>query len=155
MTKRNYHTEVRDLKNSARAILTNQPISRKYAIEFSREIKGMSLKKAEAFIKDVADMKRHLPLKKYVRRMGHRKGTVSGTKLGRWPVRCANKFLELLDLVKANADYKGLDTDKLVIADIFMSQGYQRRSHQKQGRISGKQYKRKSVHMEIVVIEGK
>ena len=59
----------------------------------------------------------------------------------------------MLNSVKANADYKGLNEENLIIIHAFSSQGFRRRSAQSQGRISGKRRKRKSTHMEVIVRE--
>ncbi len=143
-----------DEKRAARAILANQPISLKYATEFCRELKGKSVKNAEAFLNDVKEMRAFLPLRKYRKKIPHRRGEPkSKAKAGRYPIKAAEKFLGLLQLVKANADVKGLDANKLRIMHLFASQGFRRRSMQAQGRISGKQRKKKSAHLEIVVQE--
>lgn len=156
MVKKRYHIQVKNEKKLAKAMLKNQPISTKYATEMAREIKGKNLRWAEKFAMDIAEMKRHLPLRKYRKKMGHRRGAaVSSTKSGRYPIKVAKKFSEMFSLVKANADYRGLDSENLIITGVFVSDGFGRTSHQPQGRISGKIRTKKSTHMEIVVVEGK
>jgi ribosomal protein L22 len=61
----------------------------------------------------------------------------------------------MLELVKANADFKGLDTDKLLIIHAFAAQGFRRMSLQPKGKIGGKLRLRKSVHLEVIVTEVK
>ena len=156
MVKRNYNFDFSAVnpKRSARAILANQPVSLKYSVELCRELKGKSVKNAEAFLNDLKEMRAFLPLRKYRKKVPHRRGEPkSKAKAGRYPIKAAAKFLDLLKLVKANADVKGLDAGKLRIAHLFASQGFHRRGMQAQGRISGKQRKRKSTHLEIVVQE--
>ena len=88
--------------------------------------------------------------------MGHRKGDAqSFTKSGKYPIRACRAFLGLLDSVKSNADYKGLDAEKLLIKHITANQGYRRISYQARGRISGKRRQKKSTHLEIIVQEMK
>lgn len=156
MAKKNYYSEIAGEKNVAKAILKNRHASLKYSTEIAREIKGMRLDKAEAFLKRIASKQEFLPLRRYSTKGAHRKGDArSFTKAGRYPGKTAGCFLDLLENVKANADYKGMDAENLLIASVFASQGYARRSHQKQGNISGKSYKRKSAHLEIVVREAR
>ena len=108
------------------------------------------------YLKRILSMEEYLPLRKYNRKIGHKKGEAKGfTKVGKYPLRCVGAFIELLENVKANADYKGLDSDNLIITHMFASQGFARRSNQAQGRISGKARKRKSAHIEIVVREAR
>jgi large subunit ribosomal protein L22 len=156
MTKKFYSTELAESKKIAKAILTNQPISLKYSIEISREIRGKPLNKAEKFLMDVSEKKRHVPLRRFRQEMGHRKGdAVSFTKSGKFPLRASKVFLGLLDSVKANADYKGLDAENLLIKHVSANQGFRRVSFQSQGRISGKRRHKKSTHLEIIVQEMK
>lgn len=156
MVKKVYQTEIHDEKNVAKAILKNQRASLKFSTEMAREIKGKRLDKSERFVEDIVAKKRHLPLRVYKKKVAHRKGDAqSYTPSGRYPTDTANVFLKLLETVKANADYKGMDAENLIITHIFASKGFQRISFQTQGRISGKRRKRKSVHLEIVVREAK
>ena len=156
MTKRNYNFAIADEKKVAKAFSSNVPVSVKFSTEMARELKGMKVAKAERFLQDIVEKKRYLPLRKYTRKVGHRKGaSQSYTEIGRYPLNVSKAFLSLLNTVKANADYKGLDTENLVIAHMFASQGFSRRSHQKQGRISGKTHQKKSAHLEVVVRETK
>ena len=95
-----------------------------------------------------------MPLKKYIKKTGHRKGIPrSSTKVGRYPIRLAKNFLKIVSSLKANADYKGLDSENLVIVHAFVCEGFRRASNQKQGRISGKRHRSKSTHIEIVAME--
>ncbi len=154
MVKKNYQIEIAKPKKSAKVMAKNQPISTKYSVEMAREIKGKHIKRVEEFLKNIVEKKEHLPLRKYKKKTGHRKGIpLSKTKVGRYPIRLAENFLKIIENLKANADYKGLDSDNLVIVHAFVCTGFKRRGNQKQGRISGKQYRSKSTHIEIVAME--
>lgn len=156
MVKNNYQAEPKaDEKKVARAILKNKRASLKYSTEISRELANKTFKKAEAFLEGIVAMERHLPLRKYNKKIAHRKGnSASGVKTGKYPVNTAKIFLELLQNLKANSDYKGLDADKMVIRHVFASQGLRRFKFQAQGRISGKRRLKKSVHIEGIAVEG-
>ena len=77
------------------------------------------------------------------------------SKIGRYPEKAVKVFLQLLDSVKANADYKGMDSENLLITHAYASQGFHKSSYQSQGRISGKKRQRKSAHIEIAVMEAR
>jgi len=157
MVKKNYNLQekIKD-KITAKAIKKNANVSVKYATEIVREIKGKKVKRAEEFLKNIMDKKEHLPLRKYIKKVAHRKGDAkSNTKSGRYPIKTAKNFLEVLESAKANADYKGLDTENLFIKHGFASKGYSRASHQPKGKISGKPRERKSAHLELILQEGK
>ena len=156
MVKKFYQIEIGDEKHIAKAMAKNVPISLKYSVELAREIKGRPVKKAEDFIDRVLRHETYLPLRKYNKKVGHRRGKpFSHVKSGRYPTRTLKAFRDLLNSVKENADYKGLESENLIISHIFASQGFRRMSNQPQGRISGKSRKKKSTHIEIVVREAK
>jgi large subunit ribosomal protein L22 len=156
VVKKNYQEEViADEKKLSRVIMKNKPVSLKFSTELCRELKNKNIAKAESFLNDITEQKRYLPLRKFNKRVAHRKGdSQSGVKSGRYPLNTAKVFIELVHSLKANADYKGLDADKLIIKSIFASQGLGRVKYQSQGRISGKKRKKKSVHIEAIAVEG-
>ena len=150
MTKRDYQADLQ-AKNTARAFASNQRISQKYATEVCREIRGKRVERAEQFLRNILVKKEFLPLVKYHGKIPHRKGdSKSGVKAGRYPVKVCEAFLNLLNSVKANADFKGLDAENLLIVHAFASQGFRRFAHQPKGKISGKGWRRKSAHIEII-----
>ena len=145
MVKKTYQAEI-GTANSARAYSANSRVSTKYATEICREIRGKRVDKAVAFLGRVATQEEFLPLKQYNRKVAHRKGeSKSGVKSGRYPKLACNAFIKLLESVQANADFKGLDSENLLIAHAFASQGFRRYSFQSKGRISGKRRRRKST----------
>jgi len=155
--KKNYQIEVGSLEGKARAYLVNQRASLKFSTEACRLIKGKNVNKVLELLKRIENMEQPLPLKRYNTKVAHRKGDAgsNGVKSGRFPVNTVKIFTKLLELVKANADFKGLDSENLIITHTFVSQGFSRVSHQPKGRIAGKRRKRKSVHLEVIVQEGK
>jgi large subunit ribosomal protein L22 len=153
MVKRDYQADLQG-KGIAKAFASNQRVSLKYASEICREIKGKPLERAEKFLMNVIEKKEFLPLVKYNKKIPHRKGeSKSGVKSGRYPQKTCKAVLGLLNSVKTNADFKGLDAENLLIVHAFASQGFRRLAHQPKGKISGKGWKRKSAHIEIIARE--
>lgn len=141
-------------KKTAKAIHANANVSLKYSVEIVREIKGKNLEKAKKFLQEIIAQKEFLPLRKYNKKVAHRKGqSKSKTKSGRYPKKTCQKWIELLDTVKANAANLGMDEENLKIIHAFASKGYQRITMQPKGRIAGKRRKRKSAHIEVIVQE--
>lgn len=156
MVKKDYQIKLRSEKGFAKAIAKNQPVSTKYSTELCREIKGIRVVDAEAKINRILAMKDFLPLRKYRKKVAHRRGnSVSFTKTGRYPLKVCGVFLKLLESVKANADFKGLDSENLLIVHCFASRGFARTGMQPKGRIAGKRRWRKSTHIEVIVTEAK
>jgi len=144
MVKKDYQAMPRNEKKVAKAIAKNQPVSTKYAIELCREIRMKRLSSVESRLQRIMQKQEFLPLRQYNKKVAHRKGnSVSGVKSGRFPVRLCSVFLKLLESVKANADFKGLDSENLVITHCFASRGFARRSIQPKGHIAGKRRRSK------------
>lgn len=155
MVKKTYQAEIPTGK-TARAFTANSNISLKYATETCREIKGKRLDKAIAFLERVLSHQDYLPLRKFRRNVPHRKGeSKSKVKSGRYPEKVCRAFINLLNGVKANADFKGLDADNLLIVHAFASQGFSRYSFQSKGRIGGKRRRKNATHIEVIVREAK
>lgn len=155
MAKTTYnYTGAYDTSHMARAFSTNQPASVKYSLEIARCIKGKNVDDSMKWLGLISEGKAYLPLRTYHKKVPHRKGNPTfGTKSGRYPQRTCGVWINLLNTVKANADVKGLDTKKLRIVHANATHGFQRIRNQAQGRISGKQRKAKSTHIEVIVRE--
>lgn len=156
MAKKNYQATPGKESKTAKAILKNTGVSLKYATEILREIKGQPVNKAIARLQRICEMKEALPLRKYNKKVAHRKGyPKAGVKSGRYPINTAKKVIEMLELAKANADFKGLEAEKLLVIHGFASQGFRRMGLQPKGKIGGKLRLKKSVHLEVIVMEVK
>ena len=154
MVKKNYQEEVPDEKTTAKAMLKNRHVSLKYSTEICREIRGKPVFKAEKFLNNIIAHKSFLPLKRYNKKVAHRKGaSVSGVKSGRYPEKTCETFLELISYAKANAENKGLDADRLLLRHCFASEGFRRITMQPKGHVAGRRRKQKSTHIEMIVQE--
>lgn len=107
---------------TARAMAKSLKISPKHCVEICNAIRGMDVSKAKAYLEDVIDMKQSVPFKRHNKKVGHRKGQ-KGWPSGRYPVKAAAEVLKVLVNAEANAEYKGMDTEKLVIEHISSHRG--------------------------------
>jgi large subunit ribosomal protein L22 len=89
-------------------------ISPKHAREICRTLRGMRAEKAHAYLEDVIALKRSVPFKRYARNVAHRHDLV-GWDAGRYPEKAAKAVLVVLKNALANAEYKGLESEKLRI----------------------------------------
>jgi ribosomal protein uL22 len=79
----------------------------------------MPLRRAQRFLKNVVDQKECVPFRRFNGGVGRcAQAKQWGTSVGRWPKKSADFLLQLLKNAEANADYKGLNTDNLVIDHI-------------------------------------
>ena len=99
---------------SSRAMGMELHISPKHAYEICRTLKGMRANLARAYLEDVIALKRAIPFKRYRRNVAHRHGAV-GWDAGRFPEKAAKAVLIVLDNALANAEYKGMESEKMRI----------------------------------------
>jgi large subunit ribosomal protein L22 len=156
MAEIKYQAEVGKASKSAKAMIKDSPISWKYAVEVCNQIKTKPVNKAIEYMERIIAHEEFLPLKKYHKKVAHRKGdSRQGEKAGRYPEKVARAFIQLLNLAKSNADFKGLDAEKLVIIHAFANMGTNRFSYQSKGRIAGKARRRNATNIEVIVQETK
>ncbi|MBI2647674.1 50S ribosomal protein L22 [Candidatus Woesearchaeota archaeon] len=105
-------------EHMARAIGVALPISLKQSIEICRFIKNKDIRLAKRILQDVVDKKLAIPFRTYNRDLAHKK------KVGpaRYPEKASKELLKLIDMVEANAQFKGLNTSNLVITHISAHQ---------------------------------
>jgi large subunit ribosomal protein L22 len=97
-------------------------VSHKSAREVCRTIKGMMLTHAKQYLRDVAVKKKPVPFKRFRKKSGHRHG-LDKAFAGRYPVKAAAQILKVLESAEANAENKGLDTERMRIIHAAASQG--------------------------------
>ncbi|MBO3802632.1 MAG: 50S ribosomal protein L22 [Candidatus Brockarchaeota archaeon] len=122
MPRFSYSVAGLDETKAVKASLREVNISPKKARELARELVGMRLSEAKAYLEGVADKRVSVPYRRYKKEVGHRRGQ-RGFASGGYPVKPAKYMLKLLDQLEANADYKGLDVDRLRIVHASALRG--------------------------------
>ena len=89
-------------------------VSPKHAREVCKTIKGMKLDQAKGYLQQVIAKKKPVPFRRHKKKVGHRHG-MQKASAGRYPVKAAEKILRVLEGAEANAEYKGLDLERLRI----------------------------------------
>ena len=133
-----------EVDHIATAKAYNLPISLKKSIEICDFIKYKGLKKAQIILNNVIDKKIAVPFKRYNMDTGHKPGIAAG----RYPKKASSEILKLLNSAEANAENKGLDTEKLVISKLIANKG-NKMFHP--GRHRG--IKMKRTHLEVKLEE--
>lgn len=114
-------------------------VSPKSASEVCRAVKGMMLTQAKRYLQDVMAKKRPVPFRRFKKKAGHRHG-LEKAYAGKYPVKAAKNILRVLEGAQANAEYKGLDTDRLRIihASAYPGMKIKRYTPRAMGRTSPK-----------------
>lgn len=94
-------------------------ISLKDAVNIAHYLRGKNLERVRAIIDGVIEKKTPVPYFRYLDSVSHRRGMGPG----RYPVKAAKAFRELLDNAEANAEFKSLNTEALVVTHIAASKG--------------------------------
>ena len=110
-----------DSTRHVRAALREKQISHKHAREIAKKIKGMSIEKARDFLQAVVNKERAVPFRRFKEQVGHRSDP--GVMSGRYPEKSAGEFIKLLDNLESNAEYKGMDLDRLKIINATVHKG--------------------------------
>jgi large subunit ribosomal protein L22 len=121
MTKFKYAFQNFDSTKHVRASLREKQISHKHAREIAVAIKGLSIEKARDYLQNVISMKNAVPFRRYNKQVGHKSDP--GVMSGRYPQKSATEFLKLLDNLESNAEYKGMDLDRLKIINATVHKG--------------------------------
>ena len=89
-------------------------ISQKAAREICRHIRHMGLNQAKAFLERVVTKEQAVPYRRHRKEVSHKAG-LQGWYAGRYPVKAAQQVINILNDLEANAEAKGLDTERLRI----------------------------------------
>jgi large subunit ribosomal protein L22 len=133
-----------ELPLSARAIGRNLSVSSKQCIEICSHIRGRKLETAIAILERVRKKEEAVPFRRFTNGVGHRPGKMAA---GRYPMKAAGEFLELLRGVKANASAKGLGGE-LIIAHLAANRAARPVRNRSKHRGSFKR-----THVEVIVTE--
>ena len=121
MGKYSYAFQNYDSTRHVRAAMREKKISHKHARETAKAIKGLTLEKARDYMLSVIAKERAIPFARFKNQVGHRSDP--GMMSGRYPEKTAGEFLKLLDNLESNAEYKGMDMDRLKIINATSHKG--------------------------------
>ncbi len=152
MPKFGYSITELDTEKTVKASGRELSISPKHAREVCKTIKGMRLEKAKRYLEQVTARKQPVPFRRYVKKLGHRHG-MQRTMAGKYPVKAAAEILKVLESVEGNAEFKGLDAERLRIihASAYTGMKIKRAIPRAFGRSSPKN--KTLTHVEIVLEE--
>jgi large subunit ribosomal protein L22 len=147
-------TEALDPEKTAKASGREVKVSHKHAREVCRTIKGMNLTNAKAYLRDVMQKKKAIPFTRFNKKAGHRHGLPLKTAFaGRYPIKAVGKILRVLEAAEANAENKGLDTERLRILHAAAYPGTKLKRYTPRAHGSASPKYETLTHIEIVLDE--
>jgi large subunit ribosomal protein L22 len=155
MPNYSYSFEKYEKSRHVRAALRDKSISHKHSREIALAVKGKSIEKAREFLENVLTKKIAVPYRRYNNEVAHRSNIQDGFSSGRFPRKATGEFLKLLDNLESNAEYKGMDLDRLKIIVVTVHKGtkLKRFTPRAMGRASPKYDT--LVHVEMIAMEGR
>ena len=143
------YTATADPDTTAKALGRELTISPKLSREVAGMVRGMKVDKAIKALEDVVALKRPVPLKRYNKRVSHKQGVGPG----RYPEKVAKAFLNVIQSAVANAEYKGLDVDSMVLRTITVSRGRTIPGHMPRAHGRATQWNQETVNLEVIIEE--
>ena len=143
------YTATADPDTTAKALGRELTISPKLSREVAGMVRGMKVDKAIQALEDVVALKRPVPLKRYNKRVSHTQGVGPGG----YPEKVAKAFLNVIQSAVANAEYKGLDVDSMVLRTITVSRGRTIPGHMPRAHGRATQWNQETVNLEVIIEE--
>jgi len=131
----------------AKAIGKDLNISFKKTVAVCDSVREKNLSEAIVLLEKVASLEEAIPFRKYNKGVSHR----TGVGVGKYPKKAAEEVLKVLRNAQVNAEYKGLDSERLKIISIEVNKGQSRKRRKPKGR--WKAWKTQYVCVQAVVKE--
>ena len=151
MGRYDYAFQNYDATKHVRSSVREKDMSHKHAREVAVAIKGLSIERARDYLQAVINKQRAIAFGRYKNQVGHRSDP--GMMSGRYPQKTAKEFIKVLDNLESNAEYKGMDLDRLKIINATVHKGrlLKRFTPRAMGRSSAKNDA--MTHVELVAQE--
>jgi len=133
----------------ARARGIELPISPKKAYELLNAIRGLPVERAKTLLEDVVALKRAVPFRRYNQETAHHRGTGPG----RFPKKVAKSVLLVLQNAEENAEYDGLDAERLYVKIAASSRGRILKATMPRAHGHGDPWNQQTTNVEIVLAE--
>ena len=135
--------------NVARARGIEIPMSPKKTYEVLNAIRGLPIERARRFLEEVVALKRPVPFRRYNQETAHHPGTGPG----RYPKKVAKNVLAVLRNAEENADYDGLDAERLYVKVAASARGKIRPASMPRAQGRATAWNEQTTNVEIVLAE--
>ena len=147
-----YSREPADAATSCKSKGSNLRIHYKHAREVAMAIRGLGLKRAQRYLKDVLARKDIIPFRKHTGNQGrHAQAKRHKVTQGGWPQKTVRHVLDLLQNAESNAEIQGLDVERLSIFHVQANRApkLRRRTYRAHGRINP--FMSSPAHLELIL----
>merc|ERR1712013_113368 len=152
-----YAAQGHDAETTAQARGHHVRVSFKNTRETAMAIKGMKIKRAEAYLKNCLEHKEIIPYRRFKGDVGRKaqcKAFKGGVTQGRWPKAAIEHVAAILKNATSNAVAKDLDESELKVLNVCVQRApkMRRRTYRAHGRINA--YKSSPHHIEMIIGTG-
>ncbi|KCZ74239.1 ribosomal protein L22, partial [Anncaliia algerae PRA109] len=117
-----YQHTITDPANTVKSQIKDARVSFKNTRETSRVIQGLKINKAITYLNAVIKKEKCVPMRRYARGVSRTSQAKEfHTDRGRWPVKSCEFFLKLLKNLKANAKFREIDENELVLESVTVN----------------------------------
>ncbi len=135
----------------ARARGVEVPISPKKTYEVLNAIRGLPVERARSVLTEAIEMRQAIPFRRYNQETAHHRG--SGP--GRFAVKVCRNVLKILESAEGNAEYEGLDADRLFVKVAASARGRIRKATMPRAHGRATAWNEQTTNIEIVLAERK
>jgi large subunit ribosomal protein L22 len=151
MAQRGYTYQPQSGVSVARARGQELPMSPKKTYEVLNAIRGLDLEKARTVLEEAISLKRAIPFRRYNQETAHKRGVGPG----RYPRKVCEALMSILANAEANAEFQGLDTDRLFVKVAASSRGRIQKASMPRAQGRATAWNEQTTHVEIVLGERK
>ncbi len=138
-----------DEETTAKAYGNELPISPKKAREVCRVLRKKPLGTAKEILEDVIERRRPVPYRRHKKAVAHKPGMASAG----YPVKVARYLLRLLESAQENAEYKGLDSDSMVVHHISAYKGSPVKTYRPRAHGRSTPWVKETTNVEVILRE--
>ncbi|EQD45178.1 Ribosomal protein L22/L17, eukaryotic/archaeal, partial [mine drainage metagenome] len=133
----------------ARARGVEIPMSPKKTYEALNAIRGLPLARARSILEEAVALRRAIPYRRYNQETAHHRGVGPG----RYSPKIARHLLQILANAEANADYEGMDGERLVVEVAACARGRIRKASMPRAQGRATAWNEQTTHVEIILAE--
>jgi large subunit ribosomal protein L22 len=133
----------------ARARGIEIPMSPKKTYEVLNAIRGLPVGRAKTVLEDAVALKKAIPFRRYNQETAHHRGTGPG----RYVVKVAANVLKVLSNAEENAEYEGMDADRLYVKVASCARGRIRKAMMPRAQGRSTSWNEQTTNVEIVLAE--
>ena len=137
-----------DPETTSKASAREVAVKPKFAVNVCKAIKGKTVAQARTLLEGAMALKTPIPFRVHHRHVKHRRG---GVGPGQFPVRVAEATLAVLNDAASNAEYKGLDPDKMYVWHACAHRGRPQPGIMPRAQGRATAWDKSTSHIEIVL----